>query len=104
MLNTYIDEAGTSGAPHENIIVFAGVTFRHLLQHEVSKMVARIVAESVPEHYRQGFVYHTTELLDSKKFGDKWPLAERLQVIHAGDMGNTLAPNGFGAHSTRPAS
>jgi hypothetical protein len=30
--------------------------------------------------------------------------ATTILTLTAGDMGNSLAPNGFGAHSTRPVS
>jgi hypothetical protein len=82
MLNTFLDESGTSGAPHENIGVVAGVAVPQSMQEDVLKMVARLFDECVPAHFRDGFVYHTTDLLNSKKFRDRWPLASRLQLIH----------------------
>lgn len=78
----YLDEAGT--AAHEPITVEAGVIVKpDAVWKSIEARIAEIVNQLVPSEFREGFVFHAKELFGGGRYRDRWPLAERLEVIKA---------------------
>jgi hypothetical protein len=70
----FMDEAGTSGEPHEPISIVAGVVVPKEKQAVVSSLINGLIAEIVPKHFRENFVFHATDLMSRKELREGWPL------------------------------
>jgi hypothetical protein len=82
--NILIDEAGTSGSPHEPVGVVVAVAFPgEMTEHAFTAVTA--VHDMAPPRYRQGFVYHTSELLKEKggAYSQGWPYEDRKRMVQA---------------------
>lgn len=81
MRNIYVDEAGISGAPQENIslvvalIVHADTQWRPVIQE-----MARLVTEYVPKPRQFNFTFHAKELFARNKFPD-WEYEQRKLLM-----------------------
>lgn len=77
----FLDEAGTSGAEHENARIVASVLIdpdKHLFNAE------RLIKESldgVPAEFRRDFLFHAEEIMNNRKYQDKWSLTSRLKLL-----------------------
>jgi Protein of unknown function (DUF3800) len=80
----YIDEAGISNLRQEPWLVVVGVIVdadRQLVHLE--RRIASIIDRHIPEHQRDGFVFHAMHLFNGggpvfKR--DLWPLSKRLEI------------------------
>lgn len=84
MHDLFIDEAGTSGAPHEPFSIVAGVIIPTEKREAVQHAMNAVVFETVPPQFRDGFLFHAKDLMDSKnkKIREGWPLSRRLALIY----------------------
>ncbi|HVH49103.1 MAG TPA: DUF3800 domain-containing protein [Sphingomicrobium sp.] len=77
----YTDEAGTS--ENEPVVVVAAVVVKEgeevaLIDSELS----RIIAEKVPEHFRDGFYIHATDIFQgAKRLRDGWSILDRMDFL-----------------------
>jgi hypothetical protein len=70
----FMDEAGTTGEPHEPINIVVGVVVPKEKQLVVFDLINGVIAEIVPPHFRENFVFHATELMHSEELREGWPL------------------------------
>jgi len=82
----YMDEAGISNVQHEPWLVVAGVVVdadKQLMALE--RRIASIINHYIPEHQRDGFVFHASHLFNGggkvfDRSDSNWPLEKRLQI------------------------
>jgi hypothetical protein len=77
----FMDEAGISA--REPVTVVVGL-IAHADEHVLSAEAAAIEAlGAVPEAFRDGFVFHSTEVYGDKKYQDgRWALTDRLNLLY----------------------
>jgi hypothetical protein len=79
-----IDEAGISGSAHELVSVVAAVVFPSgQAQIDVYDAVDA-VHDMAPARYRDGFVFHATDLLKAEKgkYSEGWAIEDRQMMMH----------------------
>ena len=82
----YVDEAGISNPKHEPYVIVSGVIVdadKKMLQ--ARGLLDAVVEKHIPQEYRDGFVFHATELFNGggKVFTrdhPDWPLSKRLEI------------------------
>jgi len=82
--NVLIDEAGTSGSPHEPVGVVVAVAFPNELIGRVYSAVTA-VHDLAPTRYRNDFVFHASELLKEHggDYSEGWPYEDRRLMVRA---------------------
>ena len=86
MHDLFIDEAGTSGAPHEPVSVVAGVVVPFEKRSLAIEVIQTMIAQMVPPQFRENFVFHALELMHNDDFRVGWPLlgpTGRLALLHS---------------------
>lgn len=86
----YMDEAGTGNPEHEPFLVVAALIVdadKQLVALE--RHIERLIVRWIPEHQREGFVFHAKELFNGNRAGSgkpferdhpDWALGKRLQI------------------------
>src|SRR5205809_1008760 len=75
----FMDEAGTSA--HEPVTVVVGL-IADADKHVVSAEAAVLEAlGAVPAQFKDGFVWHATQVFGDAKFQDDWSLTDRLRLL-----------------------
>jgi hypothetical protein len=72
----YLDEAGISNPREEPILVVAGIIVHGDDQWKnLEQEILSLRGEYIPEQFREGFVFHATELFSGGKFFNResWP-------------------------------
>ena len=77
----FMDEAGTSAL--EPVTIVIGV-IAHADEHVLSaESLALEALGSVPQKYREGFVFHATQVYGDQKYHDgDWSLTDRLNLLY----------------------
>lgn len=86
MHDVFLDEAGTSGAPHEPISVVAGVVVPNEKRDAIADTIRAVIDETVPRQFRENFVFHALDLMHREEFRKSWPLrglTGRLALLHS---------------------
>lgn len=89
----YIDEAGISNPQQDPHVIVAGVIVNGDSQLDaVGQELERILVKHIPEKYRDGFVFHATEIFNGGKLfrrmkaneigPPEWPLNRRLAIAN----------------------
>jgi len=77
----FIDEAGTSGSPHEVVTIVAGVMVDEGEQHSFLKVIiARAFDQFVPERYRENFIFHAYDVFGTK-YREGWTVEARKNLL-----------------------
>jgi hypothetical protein len=75
----FMDEAGTSA--NEPVTVVVGL-IAHADEHVLSAEALALEAiGSVPPAYKDGFVFHATQVFGDKKYQAGWSMSDRLQLL-----------------------
>lgn len=77
----FMDEAGTSEL--EPVTVVVGIIAsadEHVMSAEALTMEA---VGAVPEKFRDGFVFHATQVYGDQRFQEDWSLTDRLHLLYA---------------------
>lgn len=80
----YLDEAGTSHPGQEPFLVVAGVVVHGDEQWKlIEDDLTNLVAETIPEPDRDGFVFHALELFNGGRYftREKWPREIRWEIL-----------------------
>ena len=76
----YVDEAGTSATEHIRVVV--GIVLDADHQWRAAKTAIDLAFEKVPPRYRDGFIFHATDLVHSRKLRDGWSRPDREALLH----------------------
>ena len=82
----YLDETGIANLDHEPIMVVSAVIINADKQwHAIEAHLRSLTAEVIPEHQREGFVFHAFELFSGvRRFPkEEWSLERRLEILDA---------------------
>jgi hypothetical protein len=80
----YLDEAGISNSREEPILVVAGIIVHGDDQWKnLEQEILSLRDEYIPEQFREGFVFHATELFSGGKFFNResWPKQMRWEIL-----------------------
>jgi hypothetical protein len=82
--NILIDEAGTSGSPHEKVGVVVAIAFPGEMTERAYAAV-KAVHDLAPPRYRKDFVFHTSDLLkdDGGRYSEVWPIEDRRKMVRS---------------------
>jgi hypothetical protein len=80
MYTIYVDEAGTSGAPHEKVAVVGALIVDDEGEHRARAALTRVI-QTAPPHYRDWLVPHATEIWNKKKYRDRWDREARYAFL-----------------------
>lgn len=75
----YMDEAGTS--LHEPVTVVVGVVANADEHVMLADAALHEALGSVPAPFREGFVFHATDIWGSSKYREAWTMADRLKLL-----------------------
>lgn len=84
MLLVYLDESGIGDIQHEKYVVVAGVIVQSEQFKSVQKRIEEVRDKYVPEKYRNGFVFHATDLFQGSEkpiSRAEFPLALRHDAL-----------------------
>lgn len=75
----FMDEAGTSaGEPVTIVVGLIANADEHVLSAEALALEA---IGAVPPQFKDGFVFHATEVFGGKKYRDAWSITDRLRLL-----------------------
>lgn len=77
----FMDEAGTSGAPHEKLGVIVAINVHADEQLARAEQLVLELVQGVPERMRDGFVFHATQIWSEDEMRDGWSLSDRLGLL-----------------------
>lgn len=77
----FMDEAGTSGAPHEKIRVVAALTVEADEQLTLAETAVNEALGAVPVSLRNDFIFHATDIWNDSSIRGKWSLNDRLALL-----------------------
>src|SRR3989338_7048429 len=91
----YMDEAGISNRNQEShVVVAAAIIDADRVLASLEHYLEELINEYIPEHHREGFIFHATEIFHGHKAGcgkvfdrDNYPrkkrgeLADQLSII-----------------------
>jgi hypothetical protein len=77
----FIDEAGT--AEHEPVTIVVGLIVNADEQLMLAEAAIKEVLPAVPEQFREGFIFHATEVWSDPKYRPDWSMADRLALLRA---------------------
>ena len=75
----FMDEAGVSAL--EPVTVVVGLIAHADQQVMPAEALALEALGSVPSNYKEGFVFHATEVFGSKKYREGWSMTDRLRLL-----------------------
>ncbi|MDE5446607.1 DUF3800 domain-containing protein [Bradyrhizobium sp. CSA207] len=75
----YLDEAGTSAK--EPVSVVVGVIIHADHQYVVAEDRLREVFQSVPEQFREGFIFHAKSIWSDRAYRNVWSFEDRLNFL-----------------------
>jgi hypothetical protein len=77
----YVDEAGTSGSPHEPVAVVVGVLVDGDTQFKpVAQEIYSTFLKWVPKDLQGSYIFHATDVFSGRKHKD-WPLETRIGLL-----------------------
>lgn len=77
----FVDESGTSGAPHETLSVVAGIRFSPEEVDSASMALEQTIDLLLPEQFKDGFIFHMADLMNDKKYRVGWADSDRLYFM-----------------------
>lgn len=77
----FIDEAGTAANEPVTAVVAVIVDADKKLS-SAEKLVEEIL-RGVPGNHKQKFVFHATEIFNSRKYQDEWSMTDRLNLLYS---------------------
>ena len=80
----FMDEAGTSGAPHEIVRVVATIIVDADSQLLRAEAALKEVLGAVPDKFAKNFIFHAEEIWGSPRFrDDAWPMTDRKLLLES---------------------
>jgi hypothetical protein len=76
----YIDEAGTSA--NEPISVVVGIIVDADTQWKAAEARINDIRKTVPAQFQDNFIFHATEIWNSKKYRPLWSMDDRLALLY----------------------
>lgn len=77
----FIDEAGTSAT--EPVTVVVGLIVNADTQLMSAEAAVAEVLGAVPARFKKDFVFHATDIWNSRKYRDGWSTSDRLALLHS---------------------
>lgn len=77
----FVDEAGTSGAHHENARIVASVILdpdKHIF---LAENLIKESLDAVPNEFRKNFIFHAEHIMNNRDFQDRWSLTSRIKLL-----------------------